>query len=106
MDRKTKIEVKGFSSNGPTSFGPSETWDILYFVNCKNYINKKFKVYEIKLSNKDNKFRNIKLTSTNTYGEIADLNQRGRLRATFSKFKSELGNKCKKIFCGHIDELC
>jgi len=24
-----KIEVKGFSSTGPSSFGPTEEWDIL-----------------------------------------------------------------------------
>jgi hypothetical protein len=105
MDGATKIEVKGFSSDGPTSFGPNEKWDILYFVDCKKYKKKQFDVFEIKLSNIDDTFRNIKLTSTTTYGEIADINQRGRLRASFSKFKSELGEHCNRIFNGTLNEL-
>lgn len=105
IDGNFKIEVKGFSSNGPISFGPSEDWDILYFANCKEYQNKYFEIYEIKLSNKDTKFRNIQLTLESTFGEIADANQRGRLRACFTKFEKELKKNCVLIFKGYIDEL-
>lgn len=106
IDGINKIEVKGFSSNGPTSFGPKEEWDILYFINCKKYREKYFEIFEINLSNKDDKFRNIKINSKNTFGEIADLNQCGKSRAKFSIFKKELGNDCRLIFSGNIKELC
>lgn len=33
---KLKLEVKAYSSDGPTSFGPTEKWDILYIVDAKN----------------------------------------------------------------------
>jgi len=57
-----QIEVKGFSSDGPTSFGPSENWDWIYFVDCKDFKNKNFIVYEIKLSNKNEDWRKIILS--------------------------------------------
>ena len=57
-----QIEVKGFMSFGPTSFGPTENWDWIYFVDATDFINKKFKVFEIKLSNKSNVWRNIILS--------------------------------------------
>lgn len=42
-----QIEVKGFMSNGPSSFGPKENWDLLYFVDGQDIINKNFTPLEI-----------------------------------------------------------
>ena len=52
-------------SDGPSSFGPTEAWDIIYFVNCKKFLDKKFKIYEIKLSNKSEIWRNIRISGSN-----------------------------------------
>jgi len=99
-----QIEVKGFMSDGPSSFGPTEIWDILYFVDAKDTMNGNFKVYEIKLSNKNNVFRNIKLSKKETYGEIAD--SKRRPRGCFETiFQPQLGEHCKLIFDGHISQL-
>ena len=104
--RNKIIEVKGFMSSGPTSFGPNEKWDWIYFVDgteCNFY---QFKVYEIKLSNTNSIWRNINLSSKETYGQIADANQRGKLRACFySKIKPQIESHCVLIFNGHFDEL-
>jgi hypothetical protein len=102
-----KIEVKGFISDGPNSFGPTENWDIIYFVDGKLIHDNKFIVYEIRLSNKNDVFRAIKLNEKETYGEIADRNQRGKLRGSFYDiFKKQLPDTyIKKIFEGHINEL-
>ena len=56
-----KIEVKGFMSTGPLSFGPSEKWSLLYFVNAIDFQNKNFKIYEVKLSNNNTLWSNIKI---------------------------------------------
>lgn len=104
MNIRIQIEIKGFMSDGPSSFGPTEMWDMLYFVDAKDTMNCNFKVYEIKLSNKNNVFRNIKLSKKETYGEIAD--SKRRPRGSFEKiFKPQLGDHCKLIFDGHISEL-
>lgn len=57
-----QIEVKAFMSNGPTSFGPKEPWDWIYFVDARDVLSKRFKVYEIKLSNTSKKWRDIKIS--------------------------------------------
>jgi hypothetical protein len=99
-----QIEVKGFMSSGPSSFGPSETWDLLYFVDAREFMNKNFKVYEVKLTNKDQAFRNLKVSKKETYGDIA--NSGRRPRGCFDTiFKPQLGNKCELIFDGHLSEL-
>ena len=99
-----QIEVKGFMSSGPSSFGPKEMWDLLYFVDARDIINKNFKVYEVKLSNKSDIFRKIQLSKKETYGEIADSGRRPR--GSFDKiFKPQLTNYCELIFDGHITKL-
>ena len=101
-----RIEVKGFMSVGPSSFGPKEMWDWIYFVDGMDIRNKNFKVYEIKLSNTSETFRAIKINKKESYGEIADNNKRGKLRACFyTKFKPQFGYHCKLIFDGHISKL-
>jgi hypothetical protein len=159
---RTLLEVKGFMSSGPTSFGPNECWDKIYFVDAHDCKNKNFKVYEVKLSNKNKIFRQIKISGKDflnedippipdnletytkdnlkvlcekrgltkngnktdlikrikeenigskfkqpkTYGEIADNNRRGQLRACFhSIIKPQLGEHCKLIFDGNISKL-
>jgi hypothetical protein len=99
-----QIEVKGFMSSGPSSFGPKEMWDWIYFVDGINIRNKMFKVYEIKLSNKSETFRDIKITKTETYGEQCD--RKVRPRCGFETIlKPQLGEHCKLIFDGHISKL-
>lgn len=101
-----QIEVKGFTSTGPSSFGPKEIWDWIYFVDGMEIRNKIFKVFEIKLSNTSETFRNIKINKKESYGEIADNNQRGKLRGSFYNiFKPQLGDHCKLIFHGNISKL-
>ena len=61
-----QLEIKGFMSSGPLSFGPKEPWDIIYFVDGCDTLNKNYKVYEIKLTNISDKWRNIKISGNDT----------------------------------------
>lgn len=97
------LEVKAFSSNGPSSFGPTEGWDRIYFVDCTKYINKVFTVYEIKLSNNDEKWRSIKVSKSHTIGDMCDLGKRPRV--SFAMIQNQLGNICNSIWSGHISSL-
>ena len=98
-----KIEVKGFSSTGPSSFGPTEEWDILYFVDCTDFINKNFKVYEIRLSSKNNIWKNIKVSKNETIQDQSI--QKRRPHIIFSSIKSQIFNYCNIIFDNNIINL-
>jgi hypothetical protein len=102
-----KIEVKGFMSTGPSSFGPTESWNWIYFIDCIDCKNKNFIVYEIKLSNKNPIWENIIISKkSGTYGKIASENKRGQLRGSFYDiFYPQLKKYCNIIFNGHIDLL-
>lgn len=72
-----KIEVKCYASNGPISFGPTEKWDIIVFVDV---INTKFiniLVYDI--PNNSEKWKNIKVNSRQTYEDQCIEKRRPRI---------------------------
>jgi len=103
--RTMRLEVKGSInlSNGPPTFGPTEIWDRIYFVDGVDGKDKKYKVYEIKLSNDSHTWQNIKVNKKQTYYDQCLEKRRPRL--TFSEIKSQVGHLCEVIFEGHISEL-
>ncbi len=55
------FESKAYSSGGPTSFGPTEKWSWIVFVDATRVREKHFKVYLIPLSNTSQEWRSINL---------------------------------------------
>lgn len=101
--QEKRCEVKGFMSDGPSSFGPDEKWDWIYFVDCKDFLNKHFQIYEIKLSNSSEMWKQLKVSKTQTFYDQCVEKRRPRL--TFKEIQSQLPEECKLIFSGPISHL-
>ena len=100
--KNRQIEVKCFSSTGPSSFGPTEKWDILCFVDAMDYQNLNFKVYLITLSNIE--FGRIRFSNTETYAQQCA--RKVRPRNQFAKIKTQLNpREIRLIFDGYISQL-
>lgn len=100
-----RLEVKGFSSDGPSSFGPSEKWDMLYFVDSKRHIEKYFVVYEISLSNDDPRWKMIKVNKNQTFYQ--QCLEKRRPRIIFKDIQSQIPPQyLRKIFEGQFCDLC
>lgn len=103
----SRLEVKGsinLSNGGPSSFGRGETWDRIYFVDgVDGFEAKRFKVYEIKLSNSCTTWQNLKMTKTKTYYDKCLTAERPRVN--FAEILPQLHDHCEIIFEGHISEL-
>ena len=98
-----KIEVKAFSSIGPSSFGPGESWHMLYFVDCRRYKEYVFTIYEIRLSSTSIEWQNIMVNKTETYHDQCLKKRRPRI--CFDELLRQIPNKYSIIFDGHIDQL-
>ena len=98
-----KIEVKAFASDGPSSFGPDEKWQELIFVDAKAFMEKKFKIYIIKLSNNSEKWKNIKVSSTETFSKQCIDGKRPRI--CFNQIQKLLNDDVEMIFDGTLS-LC
>jgi hypothetical protein len=99
-----KIEVKCFCSMGPSSFGPNEKWDEIYFLDATNFINKKFVCYRIKLSNNNEYWKKIKINKVQTFEEQCV--QKRRPRISFKELYKQIPEKYKeKIYDGFFDDI-
>ena len=98
-----KIEVKGFMSSGPSSFGPKEQWDYIYFIDCRDFLNKNFKIYELKISNTNNIWQLLKINKTDTF-IVQALNKR-RPHISFCDIYEQLKKYFNLIFNDNISKL-
>jgi hypothetical protein len=101
---KKRIEVKAFSSNGPTSFGPKEKWDFIYFLDAINFMKSEFIIYECKCSNKSLEWCKLKINSKQTFEDQCLEGKRPRI--VFKEILNQLENKFTIIFKGKFEDLC
>lgn len=99
-----KLEVKCFSSTGPTSFGPSESWECIYFLDATKYLENKFILYKVALRNDSHEWMNLKINNKKeTYADQCA--QKRRPRIGFKKIYEQLENHIEIIFSGSIKDL-
>lgn len=100
-----KIEVKGsiILANGPSSYGPSEHWDQIYFVDMEEIHDMKFKVYRVNLADTSEKWKSIPVNKNQTYHD--QCKQGRRPRFNFKVLQDHLGDFCQLIFNGSIYDL-
>jgi hypothetical protein len=99
VDDKKKIEIKCFSSQGPTTFGPNENWDEIYFLDCLTLLeNNRIKIYKCTLSNSDPTWFNIKFNNkkNQTFQDKCKLGQRPRIN--FQKLFNLLNPQIQLVF--------
>lgn len=97
------IEVKAFSTDAPTSFGPTEKWDMLLFLDATQFMNSSFRVYEYVGRNSSPQWQNLRVNKHEIFHDQCSQGRRPRLR--FSCIKEQLGNNLRLIFDGHLDNL-
>lgn len=66
-DKWKRIEVKAFSSDGPMSFGPKESWHKLVILDARDWSNDNFKCTCINLTNSCPEWRNLLVNKTETF---------------------------------------
>lgn len=77
LGKNIKIEVKGFSSDGPISFGPTEKWDILILLDMRKQ--PKFTLYIYKIKSDDIMIQNLKVSKSESFGESCVKGKRPRI---------------------------
>ena len=99
-----KIEVKGFTSEGPSSFGPAEDWSELYFIDATDIINKQVTIYCVSHSNTDPVWSNLKMNKTQTYNDMCLQGKRPRM--SFANICAQVPiDYITTLFEGHTNTL-
>lgn len=76
---KKMLEVKAYN-RGPTTYGPTEKWDEIWFLNTSNFIIDTYELHRIKLSNESHEWSNVVFgkKKEETYREKCDRGLRPR----------------------------
>lgn len=99
MEDGKRIEVKCFSSDGPITFGPTETWDQLGLVDATRFEEGHFKVYLCPWSHDSPQFSNFKVSKKETM-EIQRKAKR-RPRISPKELFTQLGSEMILIYEGN-----
>jgi hypothetical protein len=101
--KEGKQECKCFTSDGPPSFTPSSEWDVIYFLDARQWLNDKFTLYRIPLKRTSEEWKNIKVSKSETFEQQA--NQGRRPRITWESLYPQISTHCTKIYEGTFEGI-
>jgi hypothetical protein len=102
--KEGKQECKCFTSDGPPSFTPTSDWDVIYFLDARNWIyNDKFILYRIPLKRTSNEWKNIKVNKIQTFEDQTKQGRRPRI--TWDSLYPQIQNYCNKVYEGTFNDI-
>ena len=102
-NKEGKQECKCFTSDGPPSFTPSSEWDVIYFLDARGWLQDKFILHRVNLKRTSDKWKNIKVSKSQTFDDQCQQNRRPRI--TWESLHPQIVDDCIKIFEGSVDEI-
>jgi len=102
-DMEHTQEVKCFTSDGPPSFGPKENWDVIYFLDARDWLNERFVLWRVPLKNVSAEWRSVKMNKDQTHEEQSEEGRRPRI--TWESLYPQIKEHAGKVFEGTFDEI-
>jgi hypothetical protein len=101
--KEGKQECKCFTSDGPPSFTPSSDWDVIYFLDARNWLTNQFVLYRIPLKRTSTEWKNIKVSKTQTFDDQTKQGRRPRI--TWSALYPQIESYCTKVYDGTFEDI-
>ena len=101
--KSTPPEVKAFTSNGPSQFGPSKKFGVLYFLDLRNWLNDEIILWRVNLTNESPEFANIKMNKTQTHKEQCDEGRRPHI--SWDNLYPQIQDSCVKVYQGTFENI-
>jgi hypothetical protein len=102
-DKTTPIEVKSFTSIGPSQFGPDKKFGVLYFLDLRKWLNNEIILWKVNLNHLSDEFKNIKVSKTQTMGE--QFLEGRRPRISWDNIYPQISEFCEKIYEGTFENI-
>jgi len=104
-DKKMPIEVKSFTSNGPSQFGPDKKFSVLYFLDLRNWLNNEIVLFKVNLSHDSSDFKNIAVSKTQTLED--QLKEGRRPHISWERIHPQIKDKncCEQIYKGTFENI-
>ena len=105
-DEEGKIECKCFTSKGPISFTPSSDWNVIYFLDARNWFEHKFIIYRLGWSMKSSEWQNLEINKNKepkTFGGQIKTGRRPRI--CWNDLHPQISSSCEKVFEGNFQGI-
>lgn len=101
--KEGKQECKCFTSDGPPSFTPSSDWDVIYFLDARNWLDDKFILHRIPLKRTSTEWKNINVSTTQTFEDQTKQGRRPRIG--WEKLYPQIEKYCTKVYEGTFEDI-
>jgi hypothetical protein len=98
-----RIEVKAFTSDGPTQFGPKKEFDVIYFLDMRKWQENLIILWKVYLTNESIEFKNLKVNKKQTHEEQCAEGRRPRIK--WESLYPQISEHCQKIYEGTFDGI-
>lgn len=97
------IEVKAFSSDGPSSFGPRKKFDVIYFLDMRGWLEDKIILWKVNLSSESLQWKELKMNKKETHKSQSDRGVRPHI--AWSKIYPQISEHCTKVYEGTFEGI-
>jgi|688.fasta_scaffold607559_1 hypothetical protein len=97
------IEIKAFTSNGPSSFGPNKVFDKIYFLDMRNWLDNVFILWKINVTNESIEWKKLKMNKTQTFEQ--QCNEKRRPHIAWDNIYSQIPHLCIKVYEGTFENI-
>jgi hypothetical protein len=98
---KSLIEIKAFTSPGPSSFGPTKKFDKIYFLDMQKWLEDIFVLWKVNVNHESKEWINLKINKTQTFQDQCTQGRRPHL--SWFHIYNQIPEKCEKIYNGSFD---
>lgn len=102
-DKTRCIEVKSFTSNGPSQFGPNKKFSVLYFLDLRLFLENTIILWKVNLSDNSTEFKNILINKNQTMGE--QFIQGRRPHISWNSLYPQICQFCEIIYQGTFENI-
>jgi len=96
-------EVKAFTSDGPSQFGPKKAFGVLYFLDLRKWIEDQIILWRVNLTNDSPEMKGIKMNKTQTHEDQCSEGRRPHI--SWDKLYPQISDHCEKIFEGTFEDI-
>lgn len=102
-DKTAPIEVKSFTSSGPSQFGPDKKFGVLYFLDLRKWLNNEIILWKVNLNDMSDEFKKIKVNKTQTMEE--QFMEGRRPHISWDNIYPQISSFCEKIYEGTFENI-
>lgn len=97
------IEIKSFTSDGPSSFGPNKKFGVLYFLNMRGWLEDRIILWKVNLTSESPEWKQLKMNKNQTHEE--QCKEKRRPHISWDKIYPQIENHCNKVYDGTFENI-